>query len=1055
MKAPLLQVLLSLALISGCGGTSNNGSIFDPNPPGTGGGGGGGGGIPKGPSAAPVQGGLTVTGPPTVLSVAPSGTNVSIEAPVCVTFNETVQAATVTPTTLALRIQLGTTILASITSFGGGRFFVLTPASPLPTNRTIEVIASTQIRDLEGNPLGVPTGGVIGSFTTEVSPDAQKTPVVIATFPPDGAKNVSPGIPNYGTGTGAIAGTPTPIVTVFSEPIAPSSILGNLTANPPIEGLSITQLFDPDGSGPLPPSVTVLLPGSGAILTPDPTNRIWSANPVAPLKPGATILHRVGTGVTNDDVTPTGIPFPGFTSQFTIAPLEPPNFVGIVTATGLSTTTTFLNNAPPPNPNYAGAFTVGVVFSASALSTDEVEIQLHDATSTGVVNFKKKTGANGAGETDYGSLSIFGPSGLPLLKDANVVLAARTKRGSIVSSWSVGPPVVLDAVVPTIVSFGPPSVGPVLLTPTRLVGVYGTATEAPARLDYTALESPTGTAIPIPTAASSKGLLLGASGNLFTSLPLVPSPPIPSPAPGTPPEEPTATATVTLSDAAGNTSTPVQVAIVARGRIGGPALAAQNALRVVVFDEDTLVGVSGATVLLDQGTPSGSSTGQLKRVATLNGSTGVVSADFAAPLDFPVSTPELTVTALAPGYDITTVIAVSQSFVSIPIRKTRGTAATNDPTLSVAANNAPAASKLDLAISARADVGDRWLVASIDGLVPTFAPTTVASNRLLFLASYVRASEAFPYTFLNDAYGYPAAPVALGGASSSSVTFGQSFSQTSDPTDDPVSVPPAGGVPVTLPALPFDSSAVSGSIEVGLFVPGIRMGLTGMLAIGDGRAGSVLAGSSTATTSFDPKVNSAGYFYETSSGSVVASPVNPNAINSDARIEVRAEDVNGNISRALVPPVTGLGPVLGIALPNIPQTQAPVASSGSGGLLAPKIRWTDTLTSIFVAQLTIKQTSPNRLWRVYVRRANADTSTFGFAAIQLPSLLGLSTAEVGAPLPTIASLVDQSVDAIQLESLDLYGFTDFFFDDLRFSSILGSSGVISTFARSRKVEIVY
>lgn len=1056
MSKKHLLILASLPwLLTSCPKTDNAGAIYDPSSQTGGGGnsGGGGGGVKKGPSGAPVAGAQSVAGAPTVTSVEPKGTNNSVETPVCVLFNESVQLSTVNTGTLLLRVQGGTSLASTISSFAGGRFFVLLPSAPLPTNRTIEVVASNLIRDLDGLPLTVPSTGIIGSFQTEVTADAQKVPRVVASFPPNNANNVSPGTATYGSGASAFAGTPTQVITVFSEPVAPSSILGNLTVNPPLEGLSLTQVFDPDGpTGPQPPAVTVLIPGSGAFLQPETTNRIWTATPGTPFKPGSQVLHRVGTGVTNDDVNPVNLA-PAFQSIFNIAALEPPQFVNIVTENGLTTAPASLNNAPPPAQNSAGAFTVGVAFPASSVATDDVEIQLHDLTSTGSVLFKRKAAAGGL-EAQYGGLSIFGKSGLSLLKDPTVVIAARTKRGNVTSPWTVGPPVTIDTVVPTVASYGPPAVGPLLYCTGRIAAIYGQATETPTTMRFLSIESPQGTPLPVPEAPFPGKLLMTTKGNFFSSYPLVPTPEITA-TPGTPPQEPVSRATFILGDNAGNESNALTVAVRARGRVGGPSLSTQNALTVLVYDEDTLVEVNGALVVVDEGLPSGTLAGQRKKTTSPNPLTGVSDATFLTGLDLTPGTSQVSVTVTAPGYGITSVIGCPLSFLSIPIQKIGGTPTTNPPTLTVAPQGASTGQKLDCIVNARPDLADRWVIPSSDaGLVPAFPPFTVAASRVIYPMAFVKAADAFAFTYVNDAFGFPVAPINLGGSSTTTITFGQSYGQTATFDDDPVQVPPAGSVPATLPGTPFNNASLSGVVEVTLTVPGARVGVIGQIPVGEGRAGNAVGGLVSVANSFDPKVNTTGLFkkVDSNTNALVVDPVDPMNFQTDVRIGVRVEDSEGNVSRALALATSTNGSVTGIGLPVIPAVQP--STPASGGLLAPKVWWNDTNASMYVVHLVITSGSTSREWRLYTLVGGTDQSQFGKLGLQLPNLTGLGS-EGGAPLPVMGSLVKQYVDGITLPQITSNGWAGFFFDDLRFSAPLPGFDADLRFARSKKVEIIY
>ncbi|MFN0206015.1 MAG: hypothetical protein ACKVS6_06840 [Planctomycetota bacterium] len=395
------------------------------------------------------------------------------------------------------------------------------------------------------------------------------------------------------------------------------------------------------------------------------------------------------------------------------------------------------------------------------------------------------------------------------------------------------------------------------------------------------------------------------------------------------------------------------------------------------------------------------------------------------------------------------------SFISIPIRRTRGTV-TNDPALSVAAASAPSGSTIDLALSARPDLSDKFFVTStltLGGL-PVFSASTVAAVRALFLTAFVRNAGTF--TYLNDAFLFPVAPIALSGVSSATVSFGQSFSQTTDTSDDPISVPPGGGIPVTLPGAPFD--ATMATVESGLFVPGARMGVAGQLAVGAGRNSDIAGLNTTVSINFDPRADDNFFTVDPLQnppfGTVVSAPVDPNTAPTDARVVVRSEDNLGQVARTLARSATAGGNIASLTLPAIPAVEAP--TSAGGGTDAPKVKWTDTLVgtgtdALYVIRLRMKQSSPVREWRVYLPRANGDFSSVGSVKFQLPSLAIIST-PAGAPIPTAGTLVDQIVDAVRQPGLD---FTDFFFDDLRQILPDLSNEDEATFARSQKIEIIY
>ncbi len=1083
-----LLLALSTVLLAGCGGSGNPGAIFDPNPPGSGGGGGGGGGggVPNGPTAAPTPGAVSLVGAPTIADVSPKGANVSIETPIAVTFSESVQASTVSSTTLIVRVQGGSTLAATLSSFGGGRFWVVTPNAPLPTNRTIEVIAGTSILDLDGARLVVPAGGIVGSFTTEVNAGDQTTPQVVASFPRDGAVNVPPGTTPFGMGASQVPGIPSQVVVVFSEPIAPSTILGDPTPppSPTKVGFTLVQQVDPDGTGPQPPVTTPLLPGLGALLLPFSENRVWVATPVEPFSPGATVTVGVGPGTKNDDIVPVGVN-PPFFASFQIAAFGAPTFVNLdvdpATPTTLSAAPSILNNVPtlpdgdadpsndPKNPTFAGNFTVGVVFPAGSLASDQLDILFHDATGAGKVSFQR-TAKAGIGQQNYGESGIGGvltvltnSSGASALAQGAVVLAVRVRRGTVASAWTVGPPILFDTLAPNLAAIGPPAEGATLFTAARRGAIYGTASEPPASVLVTRLESPVGTAIPIPLPAGITAHLLRASGSFFSLLPLFSAPPPTVAGGGQPPEEPQSAATILLADAAGNTSvdtdpsptvagTPIR--LVHRGRMAGPALSVQDALTVVVYDEQSLALVPTAFVLLDAATPSGRATNQLLRAVAPGPTGGIVAARFVAGVDFPAATGALTITASAPNYDITTIVAATGSFVSIPIRRMDVAGFQTDPSLTYSVNGSAPGSTISVAANALPRLSDRLVATSTSGPggIPLLPSVVVAPSSLLFLSAYALAGSSFSFTYLNDGFTFPSPPLVASGASAATISFGQSFSQTTDTGDDPVPVPPAGGIPVTLPGLPLDSAALVGGVESGLFAPGSLVGVRGQISVGAGRAGQIVGDSTTLALSFDPKANA--FLFDGSGGTVQPAPLDPNSDPTTVRAHVRVEDTNGNVSRVGVRTTTSGGAAIaGITLPTIPQT-LPETTSGAAGLEAPKVRWSDTVTtsdSLSIVELSLKSFTPLRRWTVFVRRDDADLSVVGQVALQLPSLVGFA-GSIGTQVPAPGTKLDQRVGTLGFPGLD---FLDFFFDDLHQGPADPSDEDPVTFARGRNLEITF
>ena len=111
--------------------------------------------------------------PPTVLSTVPAAdaTEVGVGQPIRITFDEPMQADTITSTTVQLRRPAGA-VAAAVAYDAASRTVTLTPAAALSFSTRYTVELSAGLRDLPGNSLA-PTSW---SFTTEDSP-----PVLVVT----------------------------------------------------------------------------------------------------------------------------------------------------------------------------------------------------------------------------------------------------------------------------------------------------------------------------------------------------------------------------------------------------------------------------------------------------------------------------------------------------------------------------------------------------------------------------------------------------------------------------------------------------------------------------------------------------------------------------------------------------------------------------------------------------------------------------------------------------------------------------------------------------------
>ena len=128
------------------------------------------------------------TTPPTVTAATPAGgaTGVATATSVTVTFNEAMNAASVTASSFELRNAAGTLVPAAVGYNTGARLATLTPSSPLAFNATYTAIVKGSaggVRDAAGNALAA---NYTWSFTTVPPPDTM-APTVSSVSPANGA----------------------------------------------------------------------------------------------------------------------------------------------------------------------------------------------------------------------------------------------------------------------------------------------------------------------------------------------------------------------------------------------------------------------------------------------------------------------------------------------------------------------------------------------------------------------------------------------------------------------------------------------------------------------------------------------------------------------------------------------------------------------------------------------------------------------------------------------------------------------------------------------------
>lgn len=151
--------------------------------------------------------------PPTVVSISPANgaTGVLANAPLTVTFNEPMDAASINATSIVLKLtSSGASVPGNVTYNTGTFTATFTPAAALAFGTSYTLTATTATKDAGGNALGA---NAFSTFTTTGAPDTTP-PTVVAVSPANGASNVS---------------VNTPVTVTFSEAMDASTLTGSIS----------------------------------------------------------------------------------------------------------------------------------------------------------------------------------------------------------------------------------------------------------------------------------------------------------------------------------------------------------------------------------------------------------------------------------------------------------------------------------------------------------------------------------------------------------------------------------------------------------------------------------------------------------------------------------------------------------------------------------------------------------------------------------------------------------------------------------------------------------
>ena len=236
--------------------------------------------------------GVANTTTPAVVSVSPANqaSAVAVSSPIVLTFNEAIDATTVTESTVPISINgVGGELAGSYGLDGTGTMMTFTPLSPLPGNATVTVQVNSGLLDLSGNA----ANSFSSTFTTGTSTDTT-APVITMVTPQNGAT---------GIGTNAV------VVLTFSESLNPNTINTDtfaLLANGSALSSSISASADNrvvtlNGYGLPPSSVITVLVTSGVMdLSGNASAGFQSTFTTAPANTSAptVVSQRPGNGAT-------------------------------------------------------------------------------------------------------------------------------------------------------------------------------------------------------------------------------------------------------------------------------------------------------------------------------------------------------------------------------------------------------------------------------------------------------------------------------------------------------------------------------------------------------------------------------------------------------------------------------------------------------------------------------------------------------------------------------------------------------------------------------------